>query len=374
MYKYISIVLIIMLIACNKQSEKKDTEIIETNNSNAIVEKNITIDKVNEDSENLIQTENNNQNNSTETLNNGVFAKMETNKGTILLRLYYKQVPYTVANFVGLADGTRGWKDPKTDEMKKSNFFDGLKFHRVIKDFMIQGGDPLGSGRGGPGYKFADEFNTDLKHDRPGILSMANSGPNTNGSQFFITHVPTPWLDGKHSVFGEVVEGMEIVNSIIQNDHIKSVKILRKGSDATKFDATKFDYNNLKVEDKLAGWHEDFSLPGIEETTDSGLRMIIHKNGNGQIPSLGQTVEVHYSGMFENGTKFDSSLKNGRPITFSLGQGRVIKGWDEAIALMSKGEKRTLIIPPALGYGTSGRGKIPPNATLIFEVELIDFK
>ncbi|MDP6108438.1 MAG: peptidylprolyl isomerase, partial [Candidatus Brocadiia bacterium] len=161
---------------------------------------------------------------------------METNKGTILLRLYYKQVPYTVANFVGLADGTRGWKDPKTDEMKKSNFFDGLKFHRVIKDFMIQGGDPLGSGRGGPGYKFADEFNTDLKHDRPGILSMANSGPNTNGSQFFITHVPTPWLDGKHSVFGEVVEGMEIVNSIIQNDHIKSVKILRKGSDATKFD------------------------------------------------------------------------------------------------------------------------------------------
>jgi peptidyl-prolyl cis-trans isomerase A (cyclophilin A) len=141
-------------------------------------------------------------------LDNGVFAKMETNRGTILLRLYYKRVPYTVANFVGLAEGNREWKDPKTGEKKKNNFYDGLKFHRVINDFMIQGGDPLGSGRGGPGFKFADEFNTDLKHDRPGILSMANSGPNTNGSQFFITHVPTPWLDGKHSVFGEVVDGM----------------------------------------------------------------------------------------------------------------------------------------------------------------------
>ena len=346
MYKYISIVFAIMLIACSKQSEKKDTEVIVTNN----------------------------QINSTETLNNGIFAKMESNRGIILLRLYYKEVPYTVANFVGLAEGSREWKDPNTGKKKKSNFYNGLKFHRVIKDFMIQGGDPQGSGRGGPGYKFADEFKADLKHDRPGILSMANSGSNTNGSQFFITHVPTPWLDGKHSIFGEVVEGMEVVNSIIQGDQIKSVQILKNGKDAEAFDVSKFDYINMKVENKLAGWNEDFSLPGREETTESGLRMIIHKKGNSEIPLPGQVVSVHYRGIFEDGSQFDSSVDKGQPFRFPLCQGRVIKGSDEAIALMSKGEKRTLIVPPKLAYGERGRSKIPPNSTLIFEIELIDFK
>ena len=304
----------------------------------------------------------------------GVFAEMQTSKGTILLKLFYKQVPYTVANFVGLAEGTREWKDPKTGEQKKSKFYDGLKFHRVIENFMIQGGDPMGNGRGGPGYKFADEFLPNLKHDKPGILSMANSGPNTNGSQFFITHVPTPWLDQKHSVFGEVVEGMDVVNTIAGDDEIQSVKILREGNDAKKFDATNFDYKDLKVVNKLAGWHDDFSLPGKEEVTESGLRMIIHKKGDGQKPQSGQTVEVHYSGMLENGTKFDSSVDRQRPFTFPIGQGRVIKGWDEGLALMSKGEKRTLIIPPDLGYGDRDMGRIPPNSTLIFEVELINFK
>ena len=366
MYKYISIVLAIMLIACSKQSEKNDTKVIETKNSNAIIKKDITTSKVNEDIENQI--------NSTETLDNGVFAKMETNRGTILLRLYYKRVPYTVANFVGLAEGNREWKDPKTGENKKNTFYDGLKFHRVIKDFMIQGGDPLGSGRGGPGYKFADEFNPNLIHDRPGILSMANSGPNTNGSQFFITHVPTPWLDGKHSVFGEVVEGMDVVNSIVQNDQIQSVNVLRKGSDAKKFDATKFDYKDMKVENKLAGWHEDFSLPGREEKTESGLSMIIHKEGSGPIAKIGQVVSVHYSGMLENGNKFDNSIDKGIPLTFKLGSGQMIKGFDEAFALMSKGEKRTLIIPPEIGYGARAKGPIPPNSTLIFEVELVDIR
>ena len=129
----------------------------------------------------------------------------------------------------------------------------------------------------------------------------------------------------------------------------------------------------MKIENKLANWHEDFSLPGTEEVTESGLRMIIHKNGNGQIPRSGQTVQVHYSGMFENGSKFDSSIGK-HPYAFGLGKGEVIKGWDEAIALMSKGEKRTLIIPPELGYGSQGKGRIPPNSTLIFEVELVDFQ
>ena len=306
--------------------------------------------------------------------NNGLFAEIETTKGKILINLFYKQVPYTVANFVGLAEGNREWKDSKTGENKKTNFYDGLKFHRVIPNFMIQGGDPQGNGRGGPGYKFADEFKPELIHDRPGILSMANSGPNTNGSQFFITHVPTPWLDGKHSVFGEVVEGMDIVNSIVKDDQIKTVKIIKKGKEAEKFDVLKYDYKDLKIENKLAGWHQDFSLPGKEEVTESGLRMIIHKAGNGQKPSKGQKITAHYSGMLENGTKFDSSVDRGRPFSFPLGQGRVIKGWDEGFALMSKGEKRTLIIPPALGYGERAQGPIPPNSTLIFEVELIDFK
>ena len=376
MYKYLSMILVITLISCNKPYEKKETEKSKSANSNnfsEIVEQNITTKDEQKTLDELTKTEYKAQINPTGTLGNGIFVKMATNRGNVLLRMYYKQVPYTVANFVGLAEGTREWKDSKTGENKKSNFFDGLKFHRVIPNFMIQGGDPMGSGRGGPGYKFADEFKPNLIHDRPGILSMANSGPNTNGSQFFITHVPTPWLDGKHSVFGEVVEGMDVVNSIVQGDQIKSVQIVRKGSSAEKFDATKFDYKDMKIENKLAGWHEDFSLPGREEITNSGLRMIIHKNGNGQIPRFGQTVEVHYSGMFEDGSKFDSSIGK-HPYAFGLGKGKVIKGWDEAIALMSKGEKRTLIIPPELGYGSQGKGRIHPNSTLIFEVELVDFQ
>ena len=373
MKKYTAIFLAILIMGCNSDTSKNnqnDTK-KQSRNTSEVVKKN----KATTEKKQSIKSTKNNQTKSKKDSENGVFAEIKTSKGTILLQLFYKQVPYTVANFVGLAEGSREWKETKTGKNIKSNFYDGLKFHRVINNFMIQGGDPLGNGRGGPGYKFPDEFKSNLTHDRPGIISMANSGPNTNGSQFFITHVPTPWLDGKHSVFGAVVEGMDVVNSIVQNDQIKSIKILRTGNDAQKFDATQFDYKEMKVENKLAGWYEDFSLPGREEVTESGLRMIIHKNGNGQRPSAGQTLQVHYSGMFDDGTKFDSSVDKGRPFSFQLGQGRVIKGWDQAFALMSKGEKRTLIIPSELGYGTAGRGgRIPPNSTLIFEVELIDFR
>ena len=163
----------------------------------------------------------------------GIFATMETNKGTIVLELEYQKTPITVANFISLAEGTNSAIDPK---YKGKKFFDGLKFHRVIADFMVQGGDPLGNGSGDPGYKFKDEI-TELKHDKGGILSMANSGPATNGSQFFITHKATPWLDGKHTVYGHVVEGMDVVNAIVQDDVITKVTISRNGAMAKKFDA-----------------------------------------------------------------------------------------------------------------------------------------
>jgi cyclophilin family peptidyl-prolyl cis-trans isomerase len=172
----------------------------------------------------------------TEGLSDGLYADLETNRGRILLKLFYKRVPRTVANFVGLADGTQSWNDPISGDSHKSKFYDGLTFHRVIADFMVQGGDPLGTGSGGPGYRFADEFHPELRHNKPGILSMANAGPDTNGSQFFITHKETPWLDDKHSVFGEVIEGMDVVNAIEKGDRIEQLQIVRQGSDAQAFD------------------------------------------------------------------------------------------------------------------------------------------
>ena len=171
------------------------------------------------------------------TFADGLYAKMQTSKGEIVLRLFYKRSPLTVSNFVGLAEGSKEWKDPVTGKARKTRYYDGLSFHRVIKDFMIQGGDPLGTGTGGPGYTFKDEFHPELKHSKAGILSMANAGADTNGSQFFITHVPTPHLDNKHSVFGEVVEGMKVVNDIVKGDLINTVTIIRKGESAKSFDS-----------------------------------------------------------------------------------------------------------------------------------------
>ena len=175
----------------------------------------------------------------------GVFAVLTTEKGEIVLELFYKKTPMTVTNFVGLAEGT-------LDAAKGKPYYDGLKFHRVIADFMIQGGDPLGNGTGGPGYKFPDEFVDGLIFDKPGKLAMANSGANTNGSQFFITHVPTDWLNYKHTIFGEVVSGQDVVNAVAQNDTIKSIKIIRQGADAEKFTATQADFDKLIEAQKKA--------------------------------------------------------------------------------------------------------------------------
>ena len=321
--------------------------------------------------------ENTTNNNAKSNLENGMYAKINTTKGEILIQLEYEKTPLTVANFVGLAEGTL--KNNKKE--LGTPYYDGLKFHRVIADFMVQGGCPDGNGTGDPGYKFADEFHPDLKHDKGGILSMANSGPTTNGSQFFITHKETSWLDGKHSVFGNVVEGMNVVNSIAQDDIMISVTIVREGSAAKEFDANNIFITAQAEIEKANSEKADKSTQTMKKLTEgatfteSGLAYFMIKEGVGIQATAGKTVSVHYTGKLADGTKFDSSHDRDAPIEFPLGEGRVIPGWDEGIALLKVGGKATFIIPPHLAYGERGAGGvIPPNATLIFEVELMGVK
>lgn len=314
-------------------------------------------------------------------LGSGLYAKMDTDRGVIWIKLFYKKAPLTVTNFAGLAKGTM---DTSTKQGEK--FYDGLIFHRVIADFMIQGGDPTGTGRGGPGYRFPDEFHPELKHDGPGVLSMANSGPGTNGSQFFITHKATPWLDFKHSVFGRVVKGMDVVNAIQKNDKIKTVEIIAKGDEASTFQADQAGFDallNARTAKQKAGRKAEmarFKKDMLEKnpgalTLASGLMYVPVKPGSGPGVTKGATVQVHYTGVLADGRKFDSSRDRGKPISFTLGQGQVIPGWDLGIAGMKKGGMRRLLIPYPLAYGEKGYpGVIPPKATLIFDVELVDFK
>ncbi len=313
----------------------------------------------------------------------GLYAEFDTSKGKILCLLEFDKTPLTVANFVGLAEGTKELGAGQGTAGHK--FYDNLTFHRVIPDFMIQGGCPLGTGTGGPGYTFPDEIDPTLKHDSPGVLSMANAGPGTNGSQFFITHVPTPWLDGKHTVFGHVVEGQDVVNTIEGGDTINTVTIIRVGDAAANFKSDQEAFDTLlgSIDERAREKEreaEEQAQKQIEErwpeakTTSSGLKYVVVEEGSGEAtPDKGTTVKAHYTGKLLDGTKFDSSYDRGQPIEFPVGSGRVIKGWDEAFLSMKKGEKRILIIPPELGYGPAGRGPIPPNATMVFDVELVDF-
>ncbi len=310
-------------------------------------------------------------------MENGIYAKFNTSKGSILVKLTHDLTPGTVGNFVALAEGNMENKVKPQGQ----KFYDGLTFHRVIADFMIQGGCPKGTGTGDPGYKFDDEFHPTLKHDRPGVLSMANSGPGSNGSQFFITHVPTPWLDGKHSVFGYVVEGQDIVDAVAQGDNLESVEIIRVGEEAQKFNAIEAFIGlkgaRLKREAALKAESEAKmeQLAAGFDKTESGLRYKMIQKGDGKRAEAGKTVSVHYEGSLENGKVFDSSYPRKKPIEFKLGIGQVIEGWDEGIALLQVGDKARFVIPSDLGYGPSGAGGvIPPNATLIFDVELMDVK
>ena len=307
-------------------------------------------------------------------MKDGIYAAIHTQKGILTLQLHYKQTPATVGNFVGLAEGTLA------NEVKSNGtpYYDGLNFHRVIPDFMIQGGCPQGSGVGGPGYQFDDEIDPSLRHDKAGILSMANAGPGTNGSQFFITHVPTPWLDGKHTVFGCIVEGQEIVDSIAQGDTIDKIEIQRVGKDAQDWDAIAAfnDFNQMAqalIEAQMAKQVEELekASAGFQQTA-SGLRYQIIQEGTGEQATAGKTVSVHYKGQLLDGTVFDSSYKRQQPIDFVLGQGQVIPGWDEGVSLLKVGDKARFVIPSDLAYGSRGAGGvIPPDAALLFDVELV---
>lgn len=319
------------------------------------------------------------------TMKDGLYAKIKTGKGDILLELFYDKTPLTVINFVGLAEGTLAYGG--ADKPTGTRFYDGLKFHRVIKDFMIQGGCPLGTGTGGPGYSFADEIVPDLKFTGPGVLAMANAGPSTNGSQFFITHVATQHLNGKHTIFGHVVEGQDVVNAIEQGDVIKTIEIIRQGEAAQQFQTDQAAFDKAAAElasrQQTAAKEEKDKIvklikkrwPNVHFNHD-GLFWAVNKEGKGGKPAPGTTVSVHYTGrLLENDRKFDSSYDRGEPIKFPVGMGRVIPGWDMALKNMEKGEKRTLIIPPDLAYGSQGAGNgiIPPDAWLVFDVELVDF-
>ena len=308
-------------------------------------------------------------------MSEGIYAKFNTSKGAIRIKLTHDKTPGTVGNFVGLAEG----QQKNSFRQKGEGYYNGLQFHRVIADFMIQGGCPQGTGTGDPGYKFDDEFHPELRHEGPGVLSMANAGPGTNGSQFFITHVATPWLDGKHTVFGHVVEGQTVVDQIEQGDLIESLEIERVGVEAEGWDAvaafTAFESSRAEREEaeRKEGEAQLKKLTEGFDRTESGLYYKFLDDGNtSKRPAKGDKVSVHYEGSLLSGQVFDSSYSRKQPIDFQLGVGQVIPGWDEGLGLLKEGQKARLIIPSELAYGSRGAGGvIPPNATLLFDVELV---
>ncbi len=343
-------------------------------------------------------------------LEDGIYAKITTNRGDILLELAYDKAPMTVASFVGLAEGTI----ENTHKAIGEPFFDGLKFHRVVPDFVIQGGDPVGNGSGGPGYQFLQEIHPDLTHNREGTLAMANSGPNTNGSQFYITHKATPNLDGNYNVFGYTVQNdisMKTVNSIQQGDVITTIEIIRVGADAKAFDAPSVfndTQETIKAEAEIKAAKEDSlrviqqvkarelmaeRMAGLDDLMAKakagaeGLKYIVNTDAGANKLIDGDVAQVNYV-LYETteGRMIDASIEsvareNGlyderrpyEPLQVGIGSGQVIKGWELGLKYFGKGDSGILIIPPSLGYGEAGvPGMIPPNTTLVFEIEIVD--
>lgn len=343
-------------------------------------------------------------------LEDGIYAEFNTSKGKMVAKLYYQKAPITSANFIALADGTNTLV---TDSLKGKKFYDGLIFHRVKDKFMIQGGDPLGTGAGNPGYRFMNEFHPDLKHDKPGILAMANAGPNTNGSQFYITEIPRPDLDNRYSVFGELVMGLDVQDSIsnVETDNkdkpldsvvINQLNIIRKGKEAKQFDAPEVFKNHFaerEAEEKaekarkakiLKATIEKHATQKEEATSlESGLKYYISKKGNGEPLKVFSKAKTHYALFFEDGTLLDTSdlslaetmeAVNERkkaanrylPITADLSpDAPMIAGFKEGLQQLNVGDKATLFIPYHLAYGEAGNRGIPPKTNLIFEVEIL---
>ena len=317
-------------------------------------------------------------------LEDGIYANIETSKGEITLALYAEKVPLTVSNFVALAEGNH---PEVVDSLQGKKYYDGLKFHRVLSNFMIQGGDPLANGKGGPGYTFGDEFPRNeagdllFKHNEAGVLAMANPGPNANGSQFFITHKATPWLDGVHSVFGKVVYGQNVVDSIVQNDTIKRLEILRIGSFAEDFDAPKTfiaENENHAVkqnerEAKLAAKKKAFidSLGfGKVAKTASGLKIISLQKGKGRKANIAQEITLNLSLYLATG-KLISKSDPDKPYQFIIEKQPLIAGVKEGILTMREGDKKRFLVPYYLGYGDRQSGPIPKKSDLIFEIEVL---
>ena len=334
--------------------------------------------------------------------NSTINALIETNKGEIITELFFKQTPVTVANFISLSEGNN---KEVSEQYKGKKYYDKLTFHRVIEDFMIQGGDPTGTGSGSPGYSFKDEIVESLKHDSAGLLSMANAGPGTNGSQFFITHKETPWLDGLHTVFGKVISGQEIVDSIEQGDSILSITIERDGKEANKFNASKIFTNHFKEEEKLKKEKEKMfqklkndvskehaSLKTKSLETETGLKYFINSTNNGDLVDENKTILTHYAVYFEDGTLLDTSILeiaqrfnqvNAQrksaggytPIEARVGpKDMMISGFKEGLKLLKIGDKATLFLPYYLAYGETEQRGIPAKSNLIFEVEIVEQK
>jgi cyclophilin family peptidyl-prolyl cis-trans isomerase len=344
-------------------------------------------------------------------LEDGMYAEFKTNKGTFIAELYHQETPMTVASFVSLAEGKSTMVQ---DDYKDKKFYNGLTFHRVIEDFMIQGGDPMGTGSGGPGYKFPNEIVDSLQHDSKGILSMANSGPNTNGSQFFITLKETPWLNGMHTVFGKVIKGSEIVDQIgavetgpndkpVEPVVMEAVNIIRKGSSAKNFEASDVlsqELQNFKAEaeakeqqmteQRNAQKNRFEEIKAKAAQLESGLKITFIEKGEGPKPKLGDTVMVNYEGYLPDGHLFDTNVAEVAEKAGALNERRqqmggyspmpvlygpdapMIPGFKEGVQQMKVGDKAVLFIPAHLGYGERGAPPvIPPASDLIFELELV---